>query len=147
MYNRSNNNYFNPYMQQPSVNPYQNGFYPPYGAVPNPMQTPVQEPPISEIRFLTEDEIKAFIVMPNTKVMLVDKTNGIAVIKSANAMGQSNTRIFDYKERQSDSAPKKQDTQPANDPSPDLKAILDRLDRLEARTSKSDQRTKGDNRG
>ena len=53
---------------------------------------------IQGIKFLTADEIKAYIVMPNTSEILVDKANSVAHIKSADAIGQSSTKMFKYEE-------------------------------------------------
>lgn len=71
-------------------------------AQPQPIQQPIQQQsfdmPIQDIRYLTADEIKAFIVMPNTKVMLIDKDNKLAHIKSADAMGQSSSKVYSFSE-------------------------------------------------
>lgn len=65
------------------------------------MQQPIQqpiEPPIQAVKFVNENEAKAYIVLPNTKEMLIDKDNGIAYLKSADQMGQSSTKIFRFEE-------------------------------------------------
>lgn len=87
VYNAYSNNQFRPnyygpqpYMQQPYMQQ----------PIQQPMQqqpiTPV-ELPIQSIKFLTADQIKAYIVLPNTKEMLIDKANNLAYIRSANQMG------------------------------------------------------------
>lgn len=86
-----NNNMYGGYIQpqqrqqypQPVYPQGYSGAYPPYMAA-QPGQIP-QEPPISDVRFLTSDEMKAFIVMPNMKVLLIDKDHGVACVKSADA--------------------------------------------------------------
>lgn len=99
--------YTNLYSNRGYVNPYYTTNYPQnYMGYQNSMvqQSPIQQPqlqpiieqPIHEIRFLTADEIKAYIVMPNTKVMLIDKINKLAYIKSADAMGQSSCDIYSF---------------------------------------------------
>lgn len=65
------------------------------------------EQPIQNIRFLTEDEIKAYIVMPGTKELLIDRVNGVAYIKSANTMGESFSRAFKFDELPNGQAPQK----------------------------------------
>ena len=69
-------------------------------------QMPMQQPqmgvrydlPVQGMKFLTADEIKAYIVMPNTTEMLIDKANKVAYIKSADQMGQSTTRKYKFEE-------------------------------------------------
>jgi hypothetical protein len=61
------------------------------------MQQPL-EPPIQAVKFVNENEAKAYIVLPNTKEMLIDKDKGIAYLKSADQMGQSSTKIFRFEE-------------------------------------------------
>lgn len=62
------------------------------------IQPRIQDIPIQGIKFLTADEIKAYIVMPNTKEMLIDTANGVAYIKSADQMGQSSVKMFKFEE-------------------------------------------------
>ena len=71
-------------------NPYNRGFgmpnymQPTYNQQPQQMvQQQMQQPmqydvPIQDIRFVTSEEAKAFIVIPNTKALLIDKNSGIA---------------------------------------------------------------------
>ena len=108
----NNNNYYN-------YNPYYSMYGRNYGTyqIPNninlqilqqqqmqmPQQQMQQRPqqpniPIQGVRFLTEDEIKAYIVMPNSSEMLVDMTNHIAHIKSADSMGQSSEKLYKFEE-------------------------------------------------
>ena len=145
MYNY-NGNYNNGFMarqspfQQPVYPQGYPGAFPPYPAAQNGQQMmPPQEPPISEIRFLTADEMKAFIVMPNTRALLIDRQSGIACIKSANAMGQSEIKTYSFKEF--DEA---QREAPKKDPMPDyeseIKALSARLEKLE----NGNKKTKGE---
>ena len=55
-----------------------------------------QDVPFNDIKFVTADEAKAYIVMPNTKVMLMDRDKSIFYIKSADAMGKSTLEGFKY---------------------------------------------------
>lgn len=120
-----------------------------------PMQQPIQQnitqqptrQPIQGIRFVSEDEAKAYIVSPNESVMLMDIPNKKFWIKSADSLGQStfepykfekyiegqtttsNEQKIDYenfvkREDMSDIAKKD-----------DLRAILAQLDRLEKKIS------------
>ena len=91
-YNRGYMNYQNPLYQQPS---YQQ---------PNAYRSQVGDAPIQGIKFLTADEIKAYIVMPNCREMLIDKANGIVHIKSADTMGQSSDKIYKFEELVEDGA-------------------------------------------
>ena len=63
-----------------------------------PQQTiPMQfEPPIREIKFVTSKEAEAYIVMPNSSSLLIDKQEGIAYLKSADNMGQSFMEIYHF---------------------------------------------------
>lgn len=54
--------------------------------------------PIQDIRFVTSEEAKAHIVYPNTHALLIDKTKGVAYLKSADNMGQSTMKAFRYEE-------------------------------------------------
>ena len=60
-----------------------------------PMQQPV-EMAFNDVRFLTEEQIKAFIVMPSTRVLLIDKQNKIAYIESCDNMGNLSTQRFAF---------------------------------------------------
>lgn len=55
-----------------------------------------QDIPFNDVKFVTADEAKAYIVMPNTKVMLMDRDKSIFYIKSADAMGKSSIEGFKY---------------------------------------------------
>lgn len=80
----------------------------PYGSYQNtqitqrqmPMQpqqvTGVQDVPFNDIKFVTADEAKAYIVAPNTKVMLMDRDKSIFYIKSADSLGKSTLEGFKY---------------------------------------------------
>lgn len=52
--------------------------------------------PIKDIRFVTSDEAKAFIVMPNSNALLLDTVNGMAYLKSADSVGQSVTECYRF---------------------------------------------------
>lgn len=76
-------------------NSYLNGNY-----YPNYMQTyaqpPRQENSFSDLKFVTEAEAKAYIVMPNTRVMLMDRDKSVFYIKSADSLGKSTLEAFKY---------------------------------------------------
>jgi hypothetical protein len=61
-----------------------------------PMPQPQMDMPVQDIRFVTSEEAKAFIVMPNTRVLLIDRHGGIAHLKTADNMGQSATQMFRF---------------------------------------------------
>lgn len=91
-----------------SYNPYQNyGMYqqPSYQSQqmtqPQVMQNqqymqPTNNSPINDIKFVTADEAKAYIVMPNTKVMLMDRDKSVFYIKSADSLGKSTLEGYKY---------------------------------------------------
>lgn len=104
----------NPYSQYP----YTGYAYPNYGnrqfmqpqqqmAQPQQqVQQPMQyETPIQDIRFVTSEEAKAFIVMPNSKALLIDKNGGVAHLKTADNMGQSVTQYFKFEQVNADGSP------------------------------------------
>ena len=72
-----------------------------------PQAQPQYEMPIQDIRFVTAEEAKAFIVMPNSRVLLIDR-NGMAYLKTADNMGQSQTQCFRFEAVNSDGTPIKQ---------------------------------------
>ena len=96
---------YNPY------NPYMGNYYSQYNNAyqnfqqqPQPQmqrqqmpQAPV-EMPIQDIRFVTSEEAKAYIVYPNNKVLLIDRQNNIAHLKSADNMGQSSSKTYKFEE-------------------------------------------------
>ena len=81
------------------------------------MQTPVPyEIPIQDVRFVTSEEARAYIVMPNSKALLIDKQSGIAHLKSADNMGQSQTIFYRFEPVNADGTPIKQEVAPKFDP-------------------------------
>lgn len=107
----------NPYSQYP----YTGYAYPNYGRQPymqqqqQVAQSQIQvkqpqsqhETPIQDIRFVTSEEAKDFIVMPNSKALLIDKNGGVAHLKTADNMGQSVTQYFKFEQVNADGTPLK----------------------------------------
>lgn len=102
-----------------------------YNYTPQPQQMPVQpqnqpqaqpqyEIPIQDIRFVTAEEAKAFIVMPNSRVLLIDRS-GTAYLKTADNMGQSQTQCFRFEAVNADGTPIKPQEQPTQ---PDFKDFV-----------------------
>lgn len=108
-----NNNYTNPYFSgQPQyISPYgnNNAYMQPQQPVAQPqVQQPMQptyvqpqqqmvyEIPIQSVKLVTEDEAKAYIVMPNQRVLLIDRANGVAYDKSADSLGQSRCKTYHF---------------------------------------------------
>jgi hypothetical protein len=104
---------------------YQGYGYQPYG-VPNypqraynyqpqqmaqPQMQPQQQPqmqyeiPVQDVRFVTSEEAKAYIVMPNSRALLIDRQGGMAHLKSADNMGQSQTDYFRFERVNADGTP------------------------------------------
>lgn len=62
-------------------------------------QQPMQyQPPIQTVQFTTDKEAEAFIVMPNTSALLIDKNSSIAHWKTADGMGQSVAKHYKFYE-------------------------------------------------
>jgi hypothetical protein len=71
-----------------------------------PIQTPPpMETPIQDIKFVNRAQAEAYIVFPNTKVMLIDTENGMAYIKTADGMGQTQTDYFRFDKVNADGSP------------------------------------------
>lgn len=75
--------------------------------------TPLAETPIQDIKFVNRAQAEAYIVFPNTKVMLIDRESGVAYIKTADNMGQSKTDYFRFEPINADGSPiKPQEAKP-----------------------------------
>lgn len=85
-----NSNYVNPYGYGNQNYNMQNQSY--YGNMQNTNDYGMQG-----VKFVTQDEAKAYIVMPNQRVMLMDKNNSLFYIKSADGLGQSNLEAYEFK--------------------------------------------------
>ena len=71
-----------------------------------PIQTPPPtETPIQDIKFVNRAQAEAYIVFPNTKVMLIDTENRMAHIKTADGMGQTQTEYFRFESVNADGSP------------------------------------------
>lgn len=70
-----------------------------------PQQMRPMELPIQDIKFVNKAQAEAYIVFPNTKVMLVDTENGMAYIKTADGMGQTQTDYFRFDRVNADGSP------------------------------------------
>ena len=68
-------------------------------------QMPPMELPIQDIKYVNRAQAEAYIVFPNTKVMLIDLDNGIAHIKTADGMGQTKTDYFRFEAVNADGSP------------------------------------------
>ena len=90
-------------------NPYLNNYIPNYNYVSQ-IQRPVQQPvqpmaqqpqttedvPFNDIKFVTEDEAKGYILFPNTRVMLLDRDKSVFYIKTADSLGKSTLEGYKY---------------------------------------------------
>lgn len=61
--------------------------------------------PIQDIKYVNKAQAEAYIVFPNTKVMLIDKESGIAYVKTADGMGQTQTDYFRFDRVNADGSP------------------------------------------
>lgn len=105
-----NSNYTNPYFSgQPQyISPYGNNNAYMQAQQPVAQQPPMQQPyiqpqqqmvyeiPIQAVKLVTADEAKAYIVMPNQRVLLIDRANGVAYDKSADSLGQSRCKSYHF---------------------------------------------------
>lgn len=66
---------------------------------------PTTETPIQDIKFVNRAQAEAYIVFPNTKVMLIDKENGIVYVKTADGMGQTQTDYYRFGKVNADGTP------------------------------------------
>lgn len=107
--------YYTPYMSQ-NKPVYGSNYYGQPSYAPTMQQMPLQaqnqpqmaqqyDVPIQDIRFVTSEEAKAYIVMPNSTVLLIDKSSGKAILKSADPMGQSASKFFKFEEINVDGSP------------------------------------------
>ena len=124
--------YNSPYSSYPYSAPYgnpqymQRGYAPQAQPIVQPQMQPqpqVQTPyeiPIQDVRFVTSEEARAYIVMPNARALLIDK-NGLAYLKTADNMGQSQTQYFRFEPVNADGTPIKPQ-EPA--PTVDLSAFI-----------------------
>lgn len=85
-------------------------------------QTP---PPITNVSFTTPDEAKGYILMPNTRALLIDRQGGVAWLKTANSVGESFCQFFKFEEVNADGTPLKPQEQT---PQVDLSAFIKRED-------------------
>ena len=98
-----------------------------------PMQTPPpMETPIQDIKFVNRAQAEAYIVFPNTKVMLIDKESGVVYVKTADGMGQTQTDYFRFEAVNADGTPIKAD-EPAPKVDYDNFVTIDKFEALQAK--------------
>ena len=93
---------FNPYLN----NQYNGTYIPNYNynqqmPIQRPVQTTPQQQttedvPFNDIKFVTEDEAKGYILFPNTRVMLLDRDKSVFYIKTADSLGKSTLEGYKY---------------------------------------------------
>lgn len=93
-----NTNQFTPYGRQP--------YYVPSYQPVIPQQS---EMVFSDVRILTADQIKGFIPPINSKVLLIDKDNGIAYVETTDTMGNMYKEAYSYGKVKSEQTETKQD--------------------------------------
>ena len=94
--------YQNPYQQRQNVQP-QMPMQPQPQAQPQ-MQMPM-EMPIQDIRYVNKAQAEAYILYPNTKVMLIDKDNSMVYLKTADNTGLCKTDYFKFEPINADGSP------------------------------------------
>ena len=73
--------------------------------MPMAQQMPPMEMPIQDIKYVNRAQAEAYIVFPNTKVMLIDKESGLVYVKTADGMGQTQTDYFHFDRVNADGSP------------------------------------------
>lgn len=73
--------------------------------MPMAQQMPPMEMPIQDIKYVNKAQAEAYIVFPNTKVMLIDKESGVVYMKTADGMGQTKTDYFRFEPINADGSP------------------------------------------
>lgn len=73
--------------------------------MPIAQQMPPMEMPIQDIKYVNRAQAEAYIVFPNTKVMLIDKESGLVYVKTADGMGQTQTDYFRFDRVNADGSP------------------------------------------
>ena len=69
--------------------------------------------PFNDIKFVTEDEAKGYILFPNTRVMLLDRDKSVFYIKTADSLGKSALEGYKYtkiEDKSSDNVSREIDT-------------------------------------
>lgn len=61
-----------------------------------PQQQTTEDVPFNDIKFVTEDEAKGYILFPNTRVMLLDRDKSVFYIKTADSLGKSTLEGYKY---------------------------------------------------
>lgn len=133
--------------QQPMAQPYQQPYRQPQPQpIPQqPQAQPQQGIPLIETKFVTSEEAKAYIVMPNSASLLIDKANGVAFLKSANNMGQSFMESYEFKKLDGNAPKEEAKPQPQIDLSPyakkedlsgyatkqDVRSLYEKLEQLQ----------------
>lgn len=165
-------NAYMPYTQRPFYGGYQQPMQP-----LQPIQQPIpQQPigqqniqvapqpsiaPINDVRFVTADEAKGFMVLPYQNALLIDTTNKMAWLKMADGLGQSTTKFFKYSETEQPQAPNSQGEHAQVDLSnfakkedltvfatkQDMQAIVQALDNLQRRLQINEIEKTGANNG
>lgn len=63
----------------------------------NQQQTTTQyDKAIQDVRFVSQQEAHDYILLPNTRVMLIDRDNSVFYIKSADSLGKSTLEGYKY---------------------------------------------------
>lgn len=83
------NNYLSPYQTQQYQN-YNNNIYQNRGNVTG------YDMPFQDIKYTTKEQAMAYIAMPNTSALLIDRQNKIAYISSTNYMGEPSKIAYKY---------------------------------------------------
>lgn len=92
-----NTNQFTPYGRQPY-------YVPSYQPIQQPM-----EMVFNDVRILTADQIKGFIPPINSKVLLIDKDNGLAYVETTDTMGNMYKQPYSFAMVKSEQKETKQD--------------------------------------
>lgn len=90
-------NYNYPYLNNQNYGMYQQPTYQQQQMMQQTQQyAPSNNLPFNDIKFATLKEAEAYMVLPNTKVMFMDRDNSVFYIKSADSLGKSTLEGFKF---------------------------------------------------
>ena len=52
--------------------------------------------PFQDVKFVTTEEARGYMVMPNASALLIDRQNSIAIVKTADNLGQSVSQQYRF---------------------------------------------------
>ena len=91
-----NNSPYVPQYQATNVGYQQQPVIPQQPVMNTQQKTPNFLPPLQGVQFATEDEVKAYLVPPASRIMFMDRDKQVFYIKSADGLGVSNIECYSF---------------------------------------------------